>query len=184
MGYYDDFSVKTFTEELKQNSISLVFNGSISQDAVEMIGVKLIGNDQAKLLSKRIFSLVIEMAQNIHHYSANKIYSEQYDREIGIGVLAVGETLNHYIISSGNYIKPGDCSDIIQQIDALQGMSEEGLKDLYRQRRKMPQNPDKPGANLGFIHMRRKSGNPVDYQIKESPNTNPFFILSTKVNKQ
>lgn len=183
MENHDAFSLKSFKEELEQHAISLAFNGSFSQDTVGLIDINLKNKENAKLLTKRIFGLVVEMAQNIHHYSAKKIYSEKYCRQIGVGVLAISETREHYVITSGNYISQLDSKEIKSRFEEINRLDEEGLKDLYKVRRKMPQRANKPGANLGFIDMRRKSGNPVNYQIKGESSSNPFFILSAKINK-
>jgi hypothetical protein len=183
MENHDAFSLKNFKDELEQHAISLAFNGSFSQDTVGLIDINLKNRENAKLLTKRIFGLVVEMAQNIHHYSAKKVYSKKYCRNIGVGVLAISETKDHYVITSGNYISKSDSEEIKNRFEELNELDEDGLKDLYKVRRKMPQRPNKPGANLGFIDMRRKSGNPVDFKIKDESSNNPFFILSAKINK-
>ena len=147
MKTHDAFSLKTFKEELEQHAISLAFNGSFSQDTIGLINLSINNNSNAKLLTKRIFSLVVEMAQNIHHYSAKKIYSEKYCRDIGVGVLAISETEQHYVITSGNYIHETDRQELQTRFAEINDMTEEELKDLYKVSRKMPQRPNKPGAN-------------------------------------
>ncbi|UZR95693.1 SiaB family protein kinase [Chondrinema litorale] len=183
MEYYDSFSLRRFHEDLERNAISLAFHGSFSQDTIGLINISLQQNDNAKTLTKRIFSLVVEMGQNIHHYSAKKIYSNKYEREIGVGVLAISETESYYVITSGNFIDQKDGVEIGERFEEINDMNEDELKNLYKERRKMPQRPDKPGANLGFIDIRRKSGNRIDYEIREINHNNSFFILSAKINK-
>ena len=145
MEYYDSFSLRKFHEELERNAVSLAFHGSFSQDTIGLINISLQQSSNAKILTKRIFSLVVEMAQNIHHYSAKKIYSEKYSRNIGVGVLAISETDNYYVVTSGNFIDQKDCAEIGERFEEINDMNEEQLKDLYKVRRKMPQRPDKPG---------------------------------------
>ncbi len=180
----DHFSVKAFKEELNANSISLAFQGVFTHDILSLIGHSLRDAPNNQIISKRLFAIAIEMAQNIHHYSAEKVYSEKDSRKIGIGIIAIGEDYKHHLISSGNYIESKDIENIIERSDFINQLDADELKEYYRAQRKAPQRKDKPGANLGFIDMVRKSGNPVEITIKDSKDEKSFFILTVRVNKE
>jgi len=87
------------------------------------------------------------------------------------------------VVSSGNYVSNSNLEEISQRFAEINHLSEEELKKLYKAQRKMPQRKNKPGANLGFIDMRRKSGNPIDHLFIKSDQQKIFFVLSVKVNK-
>nr|MBX2843333.1 SiaB family protein kinase [Flammeovirgaceae bacterium] len=158
--------------------------GTFSQDVMILIQAKINQIQNQKILSKRIFALVIEMAQNIHHYSDNRVFSKEYGKNIGVGILTISESDSKYIITSGNYISEEDSLEINSRFKYLNKLNDEELKELYRKHRRQPQRANKPGANLGFIDMRRRSGNPLDYEIQIDENRKSFFILSVKVNKE
>ncbi len=179
----EHFSVKTFKDLLFANRISLAFHGLFSQDVLTLIGHSMKKTPDDQLLSKRLFGIVIELAQNIHHYSAQKVYSEKDKRDIGIGIVAIGETDDYHIISSGNYIVNSEVEVIRTRSEYINGLDAEALKEYYKEQRKAPQRANKPGANLGFIEMVRKSGNPIDVIIKDYDDKMSFFTLTVKINK-
>ncbi|GAB4327674.1 MAG: hypothetical protein OHK0038_01410 [Flammeovirgaceae bacterium] len=178
------FSVKSFKEQLSGHRISLAFHGMFSQDVLSLIGLSLKNTPDSQVLSKRLFGIVIEMAQNIHHYSAEKVWSEKDQRKIGIGVITISENDEYYIVSSGNYADIKDVPNIVERSNYINKLSPDELRDYYRDQRKAPQREGKPGANLGFIDMVRKSGNPIDVIIKDYNDAMSFFILTVKINKK
>lgn len=178
------FSVKSFKEQLAGHRISLAFHGMFSQDVLSLIGLSLKNTPDSQVLSKRLFGIVIEMAQNIHHYSAEKVYSAKDQREIGIGVIAIAENDEYYIISSGNYASVKDVPNIKERCDYINKLSPDELREYYREQRKAPPRPGKPGANLGFIDMVRKSENPIEVNFKEYNDEMSFFILTVRINKK
>lgn len=178
------FSVKSFKEQLAGHRISLAFHGMFSQDVLSLIGLSLKNTPDSQVLSKRLFAIVIEMAQNIHHYSAEKVWSEKDQRKIGIGVVAIAENDEYYIISSGNYADVKDVPNIVERSNYINKLTPDELRDYYREQRKAPQREGKPGANLGFIDMVRKSGNPIEVIIKEYNDEMSFFILTVRINKK
>lgn len=177
------FSVYNFKNQLVDHDISMSFHGMLSQDVLSLIGQRLKNIPNSQVLSKRLFALAVEMTQNILHYSAQKMQSEKDGREVGVGVIAISETDEFHVISSGNYVHDIDAEAIVERVNYINSLSAKELKDYYREQRKAPQRANKPGANLGFIDMRRKSGNQLDVIIHETNDEHSFFILSVKIRK-
>lgn len=183
-GEADNLSVKTFRDMLVENHVSLAFHGVITQDILSLLGHRYRNSHDNLVVSKRIFAIIIELAQNILHYSAEKVFSEKDQREVGVGVIGVSETASQFIISSGNYIYPDDAAKMVERCNFINSLGNEELKEYYREQRRMPQREGKPGANLGFIDMRRKSGNPIEIEVWDQELNKPFFVLTIKVNKE
>ncbi|MEH0153935.1 SiaB family protein kinase [Limibacter armeniacum] len=182
--YLEHFSVKTFKDQLELNHILLAFNGMFTQEVLTLIGKTLQSTPNSQMISKRLFAIVIEMAQNIHHYSAHKAYSEKDEKEVGTGVITIGSDDQYFHICSGNYIKKSEVPPLLERADYINELDKEELRDFYREVRKAPQRANKPGANLGLIDMVRKSGNPVLIEIEEVDDDISFFILNVKINKE
>ncbi len=180
----DRFSIKQFKERFEHHRISMAFQGILSQDILTLLGQSLRNIPNNQVLAKRLFGLAVEMTQNIHHYSAQKVYSDKDEREIGMGIVCIGQDDETHFITSGNYIFEKDVKVVLQRSAYINSLSEEELKEYYREQRRAPQRKDKPGANLGFIEMRRKSGNPVEVEIIELGEGMSFFVLSVKINKE
>ncbi len=179
----EQFSLKIFKDHLNRHGISMAFHGMLSNDILTLVANSFKDIPENRMLSRRLVFLIIEMAQNIHRYSAMKLYSQKDGRQIGVGMLAVGESENHHIISSGNYVLNSEIDVIAKRSEKINLMSQVELDEFYRKVRREPQRPDKPGANLGFIEMRRKSGNPIEVIFHDFDDEHSFFILSVRINK-
>lgn len=179
----DDFSVYSFKEKLEEEKISMAFQGMFSQEVLTLLGQSLSNSPDSKNLSKKLFALVVEMTQNIHHYSAQKMFSQKDNREIGVGVIAISESEKFFKVTSGNYVEEEDAKVIKERAKFINSLSEGELKIYYKEQRKMPPRPGKPGANLGLIDMRRKSGQLLEIEI-EKDGDKYFYILSLKVSKE
>ena len=178
------FSIKQFKQRLEDNKISMAFQGILSQDILTLVGQSLRNLPNNQVLAKRLFGLAVEMTQNIHHYSAQKIYSDKDGRDIGMGIVCIGQDEDFHLITSGNYIYEKDAKVVKERSRYINSLSDEELKQYYREQRRAPQRKDKPGANLGFIEMRRKSGNPVYVEVIDVNEEMSFFILSVKISKE
>lgn len=178
----ENFSVHAFKERLKECQISMAFQGMFSQEILTLLGKSLQNTPDAKNISKRLFALVVEMTQNIHHYSAHKMFSQKDNREIGVGIIAISETEGFYQVSSGNYVSKEDALTILERSHFINSLDENELKLYYKEQRKMPPRPGKPGANLGLIDMRRKSGQKLEVIIEQEADQY-FYILTLKVSK-
>lgn len=177
------FSVKTFRDRLVEHRISLAFHGMFSQDVLTLIGKTLMSTPDSQMLSKRLFAIVIEMAQNILHYSAERVFSEKDGREIGVGIVAICQSDDQVVVSSGNYIQKRELQALQERAAYINTLDEGQLRDFYRDQRKAPQREGKPGANLGLIDMARRSGNPIQVDAFDYSEELAFFILTIRVNK-
>jgi hypothetical protein len=177
------FSVKDFKNSLVDHHIQMVFTGAFSQDVLSLIGLNLRRNPESEFISKRLFALVVEMAQNILHYSAQKEYSSKDKRDVGTGVIAIGEDAEYHIVRSGNLVDIKSANEMKERAAFINSLSEEELKEYYKVQRKMPQREGKPGANLGFIDMRRKSGTPIDVYFEQIDDKYSFYVLSVRIKK-
>ncbi len=180
----DGFSLLKFKTALREHRISMCFQGMFSQDVLSLIGLTLRNAPDSQRTSKRLFALVVEMTQNIHHYSAQKMYSAKDKRHVGVGVIAISETPEFYQVSSGNYAFKNDAKILMDRSRYINSLDEESLKNYYAEMRRQPQRPDKPGANLGLIDMRRKSGQPIDVLIEEVDQNISFYTLTVRIRKE
>ena len=178
------FSVKEFRDSLQMNHVSLSFQGMLSQEVLTLVGrsTRRISEDQ--IISKRLLSLVVELSQNIHHYSAHKEFSSKDDKEIGVGIIAIGESADCFHVHSGNKILNKDYLPILERCDRINSMNESELRGFYKDQRRLPQREDKPGANIGLIDMVRKSGNPIVATVVPVDDMYSFLIMSLTLDKK
>ncbi len=178
------FSHHGFYSKLKKHSINLACQGMVSQDLLSLIGLsvkrKSVDNEVA---ARRLFAIVVELAQNIYHYSAEKAYSEKDKCLVGIGTITISENAESFTVSSGNMVENHKSDGIVQRCTYINTLNEEQLKQYYKEQRRLPKPEESKGANLGFIDLARKSGSPLKFSMTQVNDKHSFFTLSIKIKK-
>lgn len=174
-----------FKEELFQRGIFFCFNGPISQMLLVEIGEAL---EQKMKLEKaststvfKVFSMIMETAQNIIRYSAETFPSPDDEVTSRFGTIAVGYEEGAYFVLCGNMVYKKDVDELQRKLLKLQRMSREELKKYYKsQRKRGPDNKSK-GAGLGFIDMAKKASKPLEFHFRDIDDHKSYFSLKTVI---
>ena len=162
----------------------LVFKGSLSQDVLVGMGEILLDNLSKKLAktnTKRMFSVFVELTQNIQRYSSKKIAVD--DKKIGFGIICVEDLKDKYIIVSGNLVNSENVKHLTEQLDYLNNLSMDDLKKLRKTRLRSERLKGSMGAGIGFIDIIRKSGFPIRYEIMQVDETHSFVSFYIEFRK-
>ena len=158
----------------------------MSQDLmVEMgeilkIKMKLEGASTSTIL--KVFSILVELIQNISHYSLEKISIHRINgakTDTGCGIIAIGRKEEHYFLFSGNIIGQDDMAPLRKKLMRLNGMDSQELKKFYREQRKLEPEKSSKGAGLGFIEIARRISQPLDFDFSDIAEQGSFFSLKT-----
>jgi uncharacterized protein DUF6272 len=165
-------------------NLFLTFSGPMSQDLTvekgEILKTKMEQEGASLSTTQKVFSILVELIQNIIHYSAEKDTTQQASgKEVttGCGIIAIGKTPKHYFLIGGNLVKQQETERLQHILTSLNEMSSAELKELYQaQRRKGPEESSK-GAGLGFIEMARKTSQPLSFDFTPIDEQHVFFSL-------
>jgi hypothetical protein len=176
-----------YYKKMCERNIVLDFQGAMSQDMLvgmaELIKLKNVGTTKNPSLIKKVFSVFVEMAQNIAHYSTERVYLDgnPCDSGIGAGIIVVMETNKHFTVTSGNLVANETIPNILAHCEIINKMDKEELKFFYKKQIKATREKWKRGAGVGLIDMARKSGNPIQYRVTPVDYLNSFLVLSIKI---
>ena len=170
-------------QELGAESVLMFYKGAISQETLVDLGSFLRSSLCGSKEIKNLFSIFVEMAHNILHYSAERKVIDKYGRGVGVGVFLVRESQDRYMISSGNLIDNGDLPDIRERVEEIHALDGEGLRRLYKERRKSGRHRTSKGAGLGLIEIARKSRQPLEVSFHDYNERFTFFSLTAIVLK-
>lgn len=175
-----------FYNEMNANGVIFCSMGPLTQSVIEDLAStlrsKMEAEETGSSVSMKLFSVFIEQAQNIIHYSEEKVQQgEPRYAEYKKGICIIGqEEDGHYYVLSGNMIRNENVARIEQKIAIVQGMDAVELKAYYRkQRRKGPDEMSK-GAGLGLIDMARR-GKGISHVIKKVDDKHSFFSIKVVV---
>jgi len=155
-----------FKNDLRNRRIFVCFNGPVSQDLMAELGdalkrkMKSEHAGRSKVMS--VFSVLVEQAQNIIRYSAEKVPGnnpEENAKEVSQGIIMVGREGNdRYFVLCGNMVESGQVEPLREKLTILQDMSQDELRKYYKEQRRKKPDARSKGAGLGFIEVARKAG--------------------------
>lgn len=169
--------------KLCDQKVFFAFKGAVSQGVLVELGGVLKSKLVLDRNVKKVFSVFIELTQNILHYSAEKERIDETGEEVGVGIIVITETSKFYVVSSGNKTLKDRAEDLKAQCEFINSASEEELKRHHAERRKATPHEGSKGAGLGLIDMARKSKRPLDFTISPIDEEYVFFILNISIEK-
>ncbi|WP_291722307.1 SiaB family protein kinase [Bernardetia sp.] len=147
-------------------------------------------------MSAKLFSIFIELAQNISYYSAesNFFYDDSKEKNIlygendrvknhGVGTVVIHSEGDEIILSAGNLVPTDKVQDIIIKCEKINSLSTEQLRELKKEVRSQERKTDHIGGNIGLIQVALKSEHPLHVQAKVIDDINSFFIISSTIEK-
>ncbi len=180
---HDFYEIK---KDFDRRGIFFCFNGPISQALLVGMGetlkrkMKLADAGASTVL--RVFSMLVEQAQNIIHYSAEKFPSdgtEEKGQKLRLGLIAVGHEKDHYFVLCGNKIRNADIEPLKRHLENIQGMDKGELKTYYKEKRRQPPVDSGKGAGLGFLEMAKRASEPIQFEFEKIDDDFSFFSIQT-----
>ncbi len=179
-----------YYKKMCERNIVLDFQGAMSQDMLvgmaELIRNKTSLETTKTSVIKKVFSVFIEMAQNIALYSAERVQfnGSPGSDGVGAGIIVVTETEKIYTITSGNLVAKAAIPKITELCNTINTMDKEELKQFYKKQIKSAREHGRRGAGVGLIDMARKSGNLIQYKVTPVDDLNSFLVLSVRIQEE
>lgn len=181
------FDLLNFRKSIIDNKIILSFEGKMSQGVL----VSMVDTLQEKLkddewntrqqLLRKIFAIFVELAQNIQHHSFESV--EIDGKETGVGIVVIREVENFFIITSGNKVDSESAEKLKLYCEELNSLDSEQLKQRYKKQLRTARAENAKGAGIGLIEIRRKSSNPLKYELQAIDPQTLFFSMSVSLPK-
>jgi len=174
-----------YYRKMCERNILLDFQGAISQEMLvgmaELIKKKLTQDFGPSKIVKKIFSVFIEMAQNIAHYSAERVQLLNNPSDVGAGIIVITEEAQKYTITSGNLVNNDTIEEIIARCEKINNMNREELKRFYKAEINTSREKGKKGGGIGLIDIARKTGSTIRHRVTLIDDTQSFLVLSVKI---
>lgn len=180
MNLIDLFALR---EQFTRGRILLCFNGPISRSLIEEIGNALKNYLHADCVQPSaamdVFSIYVELTQNIRHYSLRRGYD---DAEGSATVVVARDDHGRYIVIAGNVVERADGAALLERVNMLAAMDKTALKAAYKTQLRKPREADSAsGAGLGLIDVARKAAQPLSATLADAGPSRAFFSLRAVV---
>jgi len=163
---------------MMEDNLMFVYRGIVTNENSEAILILLEKDmeqsDFGFLGRKRLFMFVLESLQNVSRHS-----SKQKHGEMSLVVYSKRDT--GYTVTTANVINSKDAPLLKDQLDLLNSLDANGIRDLYREKLSNSGFSEKGGAGLGLIEMAKKTGNKLDYDFIIMDDDHFYFVLSKSV---
>jgi len=167
---------------LKDQRILLSFHGLFSQQIMVEYGRILKERNELDENKRTIlFSIFVELTENILRYSTERVASQSDSR--GVGIIVVSETDETYAISSGNLVETDQARKLVSYCESLNKLDRDALKSLYKEKRREARKEGAKGAGLGLIEMTRRSDRPIICSQKPLEDSGSFLSISIEIEK-
>jgi hypothetical protein len=176
-------SLAALREFFSAERILICFNGPISRTLISEIGVALKDHIESTRdcmgAAMDVFSVYIEMSQNIRHYSASQHFVEP---EATATVVIAESGDGHYVVSAGNVVQQADGEALLERVQHLASLDKVQLKVLYKEQLRRPRSEGvTTGAGLGLIDVARKSSAPLQCSLDVLDAGMAFFTLRATI---
>ncbi|MDZ4726067.1 MAG: SiaB family protein kinase [Leptospira sp.] len=168
---------------MSDHRLLIHFKGALYQDILTELGSIIQTSMKGETKIKKIFAVFVELAQNILHYSLERIANPD-ESTSGVGMIVVTERPEGYYVSSGNYISSDKITGIEEKIKFINELSPEEKKSYYTKQLRSDRPDDSKGAGVGLIDIARKSDAPLEYSIENVPEGKSFFTLTAFFKKE
>lgn len=166
---------------MAENNVYLIWSGHLSDD----VGREVLSFTEAKLneedieltLRKRVFSILVEILENVAKYSPGKEPEKKY----GMPVAMIRLENKIYTITTGNLIQNEKVDLLKDKLDQINENDKLGLKGLFSDSIAGQTLKTESTGNLGLIDMARKSGGKLVYQFEQINSQYSYYTLTVKI---
>ena len=130
-------------------------------------------------ISGNIFTIFIELSQNMMNYSKNK---EINSREIVSGGLIIvsKDEEGNYFINSQNIISIDDKTKMQPKLTDIITLDRDGIRKKYKELRRSGKDTHSKGGGLGFYEIAKRC-NKVEYSFEKINEDKYYFHIQTKI---
>ena len=166
---------------MKRYTLSYIYRGDFSDDLSNKI-LSLAENtmehsSESTSMKKKVYFIMVESLQNITRH--NQV-SEKQNKD-GSSFFVIQRMEKEYYITSGNIVENKKIDFIKSNLDKINSLDKENLKEYYKEILAQGEFSSKGGAGLGFIEMARKSGNKLTFDFKRIDDEFSHFYFQTTI---
>ena len=168
---------------MKAHEIKLVYEGKVTHQIIKafiaLAEAQMEENEETSRVQRTVFHVMVESLQNISRHADE--YESGESLFTGKGIFMVSNTEKAYCITTGNAILNEKIPDLEKMLEYVNFQNNKDLKDLYMRQMREGRLSEKGGAGLGFIDIRRKTGEKLDYHFLPITDKVSFFLLTTLI---
>jgi hypothetical protein len=182
------FNIENYLSDQANGNIILFYKGNVDSDVInhvlDTVEDKMVEENEQSKLRKKVYNILVESLQNLYHHvdRVPEDFEDQTSEKFGL--LVVKKVNGGYKIITGNFVSSENIEKLEEKIKRINRSSHEEIKELYKFILNHQRISAKGGGGLGLVDIARKTGNKLEYTIKEYNEKFSFFYLDILVNEE
>jgi len=131
-------------------------------------------------VSNNIFTIFIELSQNMMNYSKNTIENNRNIDPSGLIIVSKDDE-NSYYIHSQNIVSIEDKEKMTPKLIDVTTLSKDEIKKKYKELRRSGKDTHWKGGGLGFYEIAKRCDS-IEYNFREINKDKFYFHIKTKIN--
>jgi len=170
---------------MSRDDIKMYYKGPFD----EIILSKMISHVRTQFSSSKVghklFSIFIELAQNISFYSSEKPILNDVP-ETGVGTVIIQERPQNYTLVASNLVDASKIDTLIDRLEEIKSLDLDGLRELKKKLRSQPidDSQERKTGNIGLIQAAIKADQPLNFEANKIDDEKSLLTIFATVNKQ
>ena len=182
------FNIENYFSELSAADTILCYKGNVDPDVInhilDSVEDKMVEVNEQSKLRKKVYNVLVESLQNLYHHSDKVPDGFEDQKSERYGLVVVKKVTDGYRIFTGNFVSAENLERLEEKVKRINRSSHEEIKELYKFILNHQRISAKGGGGLGLVDIARKTGNKLEYTIKEFDNGFSFFCLNILINEE
>jgi hypothetical protein len=170
-------NMRSIHNSMDENGVLILYKGDFSESSILpmlLVVEESTKNSENKTKKKRLFSLMVEMLQNISLHSVRQ-------NGVGRGILLLGKENDNFVLGTGNYIKNSDVEMMKEKLELVSHLNREELRSLYRETLDQFGNRIISEPSLGLIAIAKDCESIPSFAFIPVDDKYSFFSISVSV---
>ncbi len=171
--------LKKFHQTLTEQNIYLVFKGDFHQNNILALFDILRKQMAETVVSIKLKNVLIEVLQNIEKHGDNLHKITDWKP----GIVTIHQADSAFYLTASNYILNTKIESLKSKIDNINSLTKDKLNEMYRSSLlNFDQTITSQKTGLGYIDIRRRSGNPLSFDFIKIDQNYSLFFVQIKIN--
>jgi hypothetical protein len=175
-----------FCDLAAEHGVFFYYCGYFSQKIVEAsadaIGQRMDAIGVAEKVKRRVIGAFIEMAQNIVHYSADRVTpADAAVDEVRFGTILIARTDAGVRLSCSNPVDRETYNRLGSKLATISQMNLEAIRSAYREALRAAGDAESKGAGLGLLTLARGAVQPLEFSFTPSTKAPELMIFELRI---
>jgi len=161
----------------------LEYTGPVTYKTIDQLLKDLKKTEEFRALHKttarRVYAVLVEILENITKHSISSLSGVSLNQPS----ISAEMKNDKIVIHAENPVSQEQRDPLMAQMELVNDLDESDLAFFYEDKINRKAKKYENGAGLGFILVRLKSGNKIDYKFNEKPGNGLFLSMQITVNK-